>query len=202
MGSRSYVSISSCQFFWYFGVTSLNERGCGCSLYRMQMGMLSVSPHPGSSQTGWQASPPMVNNATLHSGQLPIRKTAEAQRGGRNRHVTGLAQCTTHWKRPVLSESGRTQCFQFFLHHIFRGRPKASVAQHPGAALWKNDRAISTSFLYFRGGYHEEIDLLEQTMFPVSPSVLYPSLYSYVCCFFLSSSSLRLANSIFLLIYY
>lgn len=39
--------------------------------------------------TGW--SPRMANNATLHSGQLPIRKTAETQRGGRNQRVTGPA---------------------------------------------------------------------------------------------------------------
>lgn len=48
--------------------------------------------HPGFQPdrlTGW--SPLMVNNATLHSGQLPIRKTAETQRGGRNQCVTGTA---------------------------------------------------------------------------------------------------------------
>lgn len=98
----------------------------------------------------------------------------------------------THLKRTVLSESGRTQRFQFFLHHIFRGRPKASVAQHQGAALWKNDRAVSTSFMCFRGGCHEEIDLLEQTMFPVSPSIRYPSLYSSAA----SSSPLPLSVSL------
>lgn len=36
-------------------------------------------------------SPLMVNDATLHSGQLPIRKTAETQRDGRNQCVTGTA---------------------------------------------------------------------------------------------------------------
>lgn len=39
--------------------------------------------------TGWP--PLMVNNATLHTGQLPIRKTAETQRGGSNQCVTGTA---------------------------------------------------------------------------------------------------------------
>lgn len=39
--------------------------------------------------TGWSLL--MANNATLHSRQLPIRKTAETQRGGRNQRVTGTA---------------------------------------------------------------------------------------------------------------
>lgn len=46
--------------------------------------------HPGlqpDGLTGW--SPLMVNNATLHSQRLPIRKTAETQRGETNQCVTG-----------------------------------------------------------------------------------------------------------------
>lgn len=73
-------------------MTPLNERGSGALGTRCKWGCCQESPaarFQPDRLTG--QSPLLVSNATLHSGQLPIRKTAEAQRAGRNEHVTHTA---------------------------------------------------------------------------------------------------------------
>lgn len=91
MGSRSYMWVIGYQFFWCFGVTLLLIRedvvlsahdANGVAVRHLQCPGLQPD-----GLTGW--SPLMVNNATLYSQKLPIRKTAETQRGETNQCVTG-----------------------------------------------------------------------------------------------------------------
>lgn len=86
------VASWSSLFVAFWDNSSLNERGFRCSPGTMQIGLLS-----GASSVqvpARRADRPVtlpVNNATLHSRQPPIRKTAETQRGGENQHVTDTA---------------------------------------------------------------------------------------------------------------
>lgn len=85
-------SLVGCQGFWCFQMTPLNERGSGALGTRCKWGCCQASPAARFQPDGLTGqSPLLVSNATLHSGQLPIRKTAEAQRAGRNEHVTHTA---------------------------------------------------------------------------------------------------------------
>lgn len=135
----SYLRVSGwlSGFLVFSDNSSLNERGAGMLWAPCKWGCCQASPAARLQPDGLTGqSPLLVNNATLHSGQLPIRKTAEAQRGGRTQHVTDTAlPAVRDPRRPVFPESLGTERRKFFLFDVFQGRLSISKAEDTGAAF-------------------------------------------------------------------
>lgn len=100
----------------------------------------------------------------------------------------------------MFSESSGMKEFKFFLHNIFQETLSVSLAQNPGAALGEDNRAISPRYSAFLEDGLWEVDDLKQIMFPC-PLHSVPLLSTCISAA-VSSPSLSLSVSIFLLIYY
>lgn len=125
------------------------------------MGWLSgTSSIQGSSWpglTGWSTS--VVNNATLHSGKLPIMKTAETLRPwdpeGRKKSLWQSlpSQCEINFKKPVFWKLSKNGSIFFPLKNIFQVRLRNFIVQDPGEVCWVKYSITSTCYIYFLGGW-------------------------------------------------